>query len=396
MQIRQIIIVATGVGIVGGSVFLSSWLGGMKEAPEVRPAAEVKKYVTTDRVVYREIPTEIMAHGRVRAAHTLDAIAEVTGKMTEGSVPLKEGQKFSKGSLLYRIDDTEARLDLQSLKSNFLRDLAAILPDLKIDFSENYEAWDTYFQQISLEAPIPDLPEHRSVKEKTFLATRNIFSSYYAIKSAETNLRKYRIYAPFDGTIAEVQLQSGSFVNPGSRIARLMRSDKLEIKVDVDTDDIRWISMGAPASILTEDNKKEWKGRVVRIGDFVNESTQSIDVFLSVDNAPSDMYDGEYLKVKIPGQTVSRGMIIPRNALMNHDQVYILEDSTIRVQSVNLVRLNGESAIFNGLPEGSEVVVEPLINAHNNMKAYRRSSPGNDIDLELSGLKSSSETKSTP
>ncbi len=391
MQLRQIIIVVVGVSIIGGSFVLGNYLSNLKEEPEVKAVPEVKRYVQTDRVAYKELPTEIIAHGRVRSAHSLDAIAEVSGIMTRGSVPLKEGQKFSKGTLLYKIDDTEARLNLQSMKSNFLRDLAAILPDLKIDFNENFSAWEEYFQKISLDAPIPPLPEHKSTKEKTFLATRNIFSSFYGIKSAEVNLSKYRVHAPFNGAIAEVVLETGSFVNPGTRIARLIQSEQMEIKVDVSTDDIRWITIGSSGTILSEDNNQEWNGKVVRIGEFVNEATQSIDVFLSVDNTSDGMYDGEYLKVKIPGRTVPEGMEIPRAALINHDQVYTLEDSILRVKKVNLVKLNNETAIFNGLPEGSEIVVEPLINAHNNMKAFRKDNPGKDIDLEISEIDSTPE-----
>lgn len=391
MKLRQIIIVVVGIGIIGVSVVLSNWLATMKEEPEVREVAEVKRFVLTERVSYKEIPTEIIAHGRVRSAHSLDAIAEVSGVMTRGAVPLKEGQQFRKGTLLYKIEDTEAQLNLQSMKSNFLRDLAAILPDLKIDFNDNFSAWEAYFQQLSLEKPIPPLPEHVSTKEKTFLATRNIFSSYYGIKSAEVNLKKFRVYAPFNGAIAEVQLQSGSFVNPGTRIARLIHSDEMEIKVDVNTDDIRWITMGSSAIILSEKDNKEWTGKIARIGEFVNEATQSIDVFLSVDEVPEDMYDGEYLKVKIPGRTVEKGMTVPRSALFNNDQVYTLEDSVLQVKTVNLVKVNNETAIFNGLPEGSEIVVEPLINAHNNMKAFRKTAPGNDIDLEISEIDSAPE-----
>jgi membrane fusion protein, multidrug efflux system len=383
MRVRQILIVVTGIGIIGLSVWLSGWLGSMKEEPEMKPPVEVKKYVLTDKVAYSEIPTEIVSHGRVRTSHSLDAIAEVSGRMTQGVVPLKEGQKFSKGTLLYRIDDSETRLNLQSLKSNFLRDLAAILPDLKIDFNDNYAAWDSYFQKLTLDEPIPDLPAFKSAKEKTFLATRNIFSSYYNIRSAEVNLQKYRVYAPFDGAIAEVALQSGSYVTPGTRIARLIRSDKLEIMVDVNTDDIRWIEMGSPARVRAEEQNDEWSGKVVRIGEYVNESTQSINVFLAINGSEKPMYDGEYLEVKIPGKTVKEGMLIPRNAIFNNDQVYVLEDSLLKVNTINIVKINSETAIFNGLPEGSEIVVEPVVNAHNNMKAYRRTPTSKDIDREI-------------
>ncbi|UII30998.1 HlyD family efflux transporter periplasmic adaptor subunit [Fulvivirga ulvae] len=380
MKLRQIVIIAIGLFILIGSFFLSGMLGGMKEPPKVEPPVEVKKYVRTEPVSYKPIQTEIVAFGRVRTAESLDMIAEVSGRMSAGAVPLKEGQRFKKGTLLYKIDDTETRLNLQSQKSTFLKDLAAILPDLKIDFSDNYSAWENYFGSINLNESLPELPDYKSNKEKTFLATRNIFSSYYSIKSAEANLRKHRFYAPFNGTISSVNLQSGSYVNPGNNIGKLLRSDKLELRVDVATSDIDWIDIGSPTRIISE-NGQEWTGTVTRIGEFVNQQTQSIDVFISVKSGENRMYDGEYLKTIIPGKVVENGMIIPRNAIFNGNEVFVLNDSTLNVKQIKIHKLNAETAIFSGLKEQSDLVVEPLINAHNNMRAFKLESE-RDIDLE--------------
>lgn len=380
MKLRQVIIVSIGILILVSAFLISGVLSDMKEPPKVEEPKEIKKYVQTSPVQYRSIPTEIVAYGRVETAESLDMIAEVGGRMTSGSVVLKEGQSFRKGALLYKIDDTEARLNLQSDKSNFLKDLAAILPDIKIDFSDNYEVWSAYLNAIDLNKDLPELPKHTSAKEKTFLATRNIFGSYYSIKSKEANLKKFRFYAPFEGSISLVNLQSGSFVNPGSNIGKLLRSNKLELRVDVNTSDIDWIDMGAEASVISE-RGKVLKGRVTRIGEFINAQTQSIDVFIALEPGSDRIYDGEYLKASVPGRVVDRGMVIPRNAIFNNNEVFVLEDSLLKVKTITIHKLNNETAIFSGLVENSELVMEPLINAHNNMRAFKLEK-GSDIDIE--------------
>ncbi|MEQ8242664.1 HlyD family efflux transporter periplasmic adaptor subunit [Fulvivirga sp.] len=381
MKLRQVIIVGIGLTILFGSFILSGVLSSMKEPPEVKTPEEIKKYVKTEKVKYTSIPTEVMAFGRVKTAESLDLIAEVSGRMNANSIPLKEGQRFNKGALLYKIDDREARLNLQSQKSNFLKELAAILPDIKIDFSDNYEAWSKYFSAIDINKPLPELPEYKNDKEKTFLATKNIFSSFYTIKSAEVNLNKYSFYAPFGGVISMVDLQSGSFVNPGNKIGTILRSDKLEMKVDVSVSDIDWVELGSQAQVVTESGRV-WEGKVARIGEFVNQNTQSIDVFIAI-NSDKDrkIYDGEYLRSIIPGREVKSGMLVPRNAIFDGNKVFVLQDSLLKVEEIQIHKLNAESVVFSGLQEGSELVIEPLINAHNNMKAFKLEEK-EDIDIE--------------
>ena len=124
MKLRQIIIITVAVTIIGGAVGLSKFLGEQKEPPEKKEVKEFKKYVKTEVVNYANLKTQVVGYGRVQTAESLELIAEVPGKMTRAGLPLKEGQRFPKGVLLYTIDDTEAGLNLQAQKSNFLRDLA--------------------------------------------------------------------------------------------------------------------------------------------------------------------------------------------------------------------------------------------------------------------------------
>ncbi len=373
---------------------LAGFFAGQKEDPKDKRPQAVKKTVQTKKVNYQSLQTDVVSYGRVETAQTLDLLSEVSGRMYQGNVRLKEGQSFRKGDLLFYIDDKEPSLNLKSQKSNFLRDLAGILPDLKIDFSDNFDAWNGYFSSLDIEKKFAELPEVVSEKEKIFLATKGIYSSYYSIKSAEARLDKHRYYAPFAGSIMEVNLQSGSFINPGVSIGKVMRRGVHELKVSVETKDIPWIKTNSPVKIYSDEMNKYWDGEVSRISDFVNQNTQSVDVFIAIKSTGEKIYDGQFFQAAIPARTVKDGMIMPRNAIYNGNEVYVVQDTLLKARKINVIRLVNEEAIVNGLERGEDLVIEPLIGAYNNMVVEKRENK--DIDLELGVGQELSSTGQSP
>ncbi|MEM7552059.1 MAG: efflux RND transporter periplasmic adaptor subunit [Bacteroidota bacterium] len=371
MKTRQVVIVACGLLLLIGSVFLMQFLGSQKEEPEKEIPVIPVKAVKTEKVEYSSIPTLTTAYGRVISAEAIDIIAEKSGQILRGNTLLKAGRSFNKGELLFALEDTEVRLNLQSSKSNFLKDLASILPDLKIDFPDSYEKWNSYFKSVEIDKELPNLPNYDDPKEKTFLATQNILSSYYNIKSTEAGLRKYRVYAPFKGTITDVYLQSGSFVNPGGRVIRIIRTDRIEMRVSVEVDDIQWIKKGGKVDVYSQNGEEYWTGTVSRIGDFVNQTTQSIDVFVAINSLGKTIYDGQYLKAELKGKEIEEGAILPREAVFEGNKVYVLADTVLKVREIDIRKTNENTVVYNGLKQGTELVVEPLINAYNNMPAKK-------------------------
>jgi multidrug efflux pump subunit AcrA (membrane-fusion protein) len=350
---------------------LAGWLSSFKQEAANEPVPEIVKSVKTAPVIYGDVKTKIMGYGRVLAAETIDLVAEKSGLILRNNGRLKEGRDFRTGEIIFRIDDTEQQLSLQSQKSNFLRDLASVLPDIRIDFPESYDKWNQYFNAIVLDEPLPELPEYASEKEKTFMATKNIFSGYYDIKGTETALGKYIVYAPFNGTITEVFQQEGSVVNPGTRVATYIRTDKKELRIAVDVQNIEWIDKGTPAIIYDETENHQWTGRVSRMGDYLNPNTQSLDVFIEINPGRRKLYDGQYLKAQMEGAMVRNAAVIPREAVFNKNQVYVLNDSVLNVEEIEVARTDPSTVIYRGLKGGTEVVVEPLLNAFNNMKAQK-------------------------
>lgn len=211
MKTRQFIILGSALVLLIGAFFGMQYLTSLKKDPPRRKPQATKTFVQTRTVAYSQLPANIQAFGRVRTAQPLDLAAEVAGRLLPGQVTLREGASFSKGTVLFKVDDTEAKLTLQAAKSTFLKDIAAILPDLKIDYAARFATWESFFNAIEPNKPLPELPEPATNQEKTFLASRNILTSYYNILRQEANLEKYVIRAPFAGSITEVFLQEGGY-----------------------------------------------------------------------------------------------------------------------------------------------------------------------------------------
>lgn len=367
---RKLISFVLVVLILGGALYFFTVLAGQKTDPPQRKKAENKNYVKVKQFTPQTVETTIEAYGRVSSSQQIDLIAEVGGKLLGGGIPLKEGQSFTKGQLLCRIYNEEQKLNLKAQKSRFLNTLASVLPDLKIDFSDNFQTWQKYFELIELEGDIPDIPSPKSSKEKTFLATKNILSDYYAIKSAEENLKKYTIYAPFNGSIRQVNLQTGSVVNPGANIAALIRTDELELEIACEIRDIDFVEIGKKVDVIAESpNYQKWEGRVSRISDFVDANTQSIGVFISVKNKKSnDVREGSFLLASIPGKKVDGAVRVPRSILKNKNEVFVVKDSVLQTRQVTVHKLNENSAVISGLVEGDVYVTDMPSNASENMK----------------------------
>lgn len=361
---RKIIVIVSVLVILGIAFGLMGYLSAQKEDPEQKELKEIVRKVDALKVEYSDLQSEIVATGRLRAQNVVDVISEVQGELIKGNIPLKKGQSFRKNDIIAKIFDDETELNLKAAKSRFLNGIANILPDFKIDYPESYPVIKEFFDKIEINKPLPDLPEIKSEQEKIFLASRNILNDYFTIKSSEVRLSKYKIKAPFNGSFTDVMLEVGAIANPGSRIARIISTDAHELEVPVEVNEVKWLRKGNKVKVSSGDGQSMWNGEIVRIADFVDPSTQSVSVFVSIiPEKGKPLYEGQYLRAYFKGYTINNAMEIPRRAVFNSNMVFVVNDSVITKKEINVIKVNQESLIFNGLEPGSVVVAEPLVGA---------------------------------
>ncbi len=364
-----IVTTITVVVLLGFSYQVMAYLIGLrKDPPKPLPIVPTRS-VIAQKVYYSTITSPVTGDGRVISTQEVMVSAEVRGKILEGDVPFKEGQQFKKDDVLIRIYDKDTAFSLKSRKSSFLQKIAGILPDIKVDYSGSYQNWMNFFRAIDIDMDLPDLPEVGSEQEKIFIASRSILTEYYSIKGDEINLKKHIIHAPFSGTFTDVFMEVGAIANPGGTLAKIIRTDSLELEIPIETTDARWIEIGDLVEVISRDESTLWEGRVVRKSSFVDMTTQSMSVFVGLSpEKEKPLFEGQYLKAVFPGKANENVMEIPRNAVFNTNEVFTVEDGKLMKHTITISKINEKTLIFTGLEEGIELVVEPLVNALENSR----------------------------
>lgn len=361
------------------SILLAGFLAmlgllNLQSEPAKRSTAPPVKSVQTHVVRLTDVPTEIIAYGRVASAQPVELFSEVAGTLFDGDLPFQPAQSFKKGNLLLRIDDRQARLELNSRKSELLTALAALLPEIKIDFPEEYRVWQNYFDACDFDRQLPTLPEAANEKIKLFLARFNVYRLYFAVRDLEIKLEKHRIYAPFAGSIISANLRSGSTARNGTLLGKIINLEQLEVEVPLPASDIRWIDYDQPVTFSSSETPGTWSGKINRVGSTIDTRTQTVQVFISIaDGDRTSHLNGAFLKVEIPGLCIADAVSIPHRALYEQSYVYLITDGKLAYREVTVARRETNTVIVNGgLAGGDTLVVEALQGVAPGMPARSR------------------------
>ena len=336
---------------------LMKYFISLKEDPRRRSVIEMDRFVNAQKIVYETIEAPVKSGGRIISLSNVELIAEASGKILKGDIELKKGASFKAGDVLFTIYPNEVSLALKASKSRFLNTLANMLPDISIDYNEYEDAFRKFFSSIDLDKDLPDFPVIDSDKLKLFLSSKNVLSEYYNIKIGELQLKRHSFVAPFSGSITNVNLETGSYTNTGGRIASVIRTDIMEMEVPLDIYDADWAKIGDKVIIVSKERGLTWDGIVVRKSKFVDENTQSQIIFVRIGNGTNSL------------QPVKNVMEIPRNAVTNSNEVFLIKNGRLTKTQINIVKSNESTLLFNGLNTGDTIVTQQLIGVSEGLPA---------------------------
>lgn len=369
-MVRKVIVIIVGLLLAALFFYAAGIIG---KAPEEKKEVQKKTPARTVPILIaknKAIQTQVPIFGKLQAYRKVELFSEVSGMLDETSKPFKEGVNFAEGSLLLQLDDQEARLNLQAQRAALLTSITQMMPDLKTDYTDNFEAWNNYRKNFDVTEKTPDLPKPKSDREKSLVTMRNIYNQYYTIRSLEERLSKYRIYAPFSGEITMSAIDKGSFVRTGQKIGELMNTANYELAAAVPLKDLDFIKVGDKVKLRSEDISGEWTGTIRRMSNSVESNTQTVKLFVEVRGA--QLRENMYLSGYINANTISEVVEIPRKLVErreNGEAVYVLRDSSLQLQAVQTVRRSEKMALVRGIPDGTKLLGEPLTGIFEGMKA---------------------------
>ena len=350
--------------------FVGNLLSEMKSPPPRREAYQAVAEVDVIRVSNGSVNTSLNVQGQLVAFDKIDLFAEVSGTLIQSSRPFKVGSYFPKGSHLLRIEDEEARLTILSQKANLLNAITQMMPDFKVDYPESYDHWQGYLDSFDIEGPLHEFPQPADRQERFFIASRDLYSQYYNIRSAEERLSKYQIVAPFSGVITDASIHPGALVRNGQKLGELMSTGAYELEALVPLSDLSYIGRGNPVELHSDDIEGSWTGSVSRINDQVDPGTQTVRVFVRVSGR--DLKEGMYLKGEIEAQEIEEAVRLPREALVDQRAVYAVRDSVLELRQVNVLKVDPQFVILRGLKDGETILESPLPGAFDGMRVKVR------------------------
>jgi multidrug efflux pump subunit AcrA (membrane-fusion protein) len=366
MKARQVYIIF-GILILIGGYIASRWIAGLKEAPAKEKEEAVARKLPVIRFHPDTVASTVPISGRVRAARKVEVYAEVSGILKNGSHPFKAGIRFRKGETLVSMADRELRMDLKAQKSQFLNAITELLPDLKLDFPDAHKRWKAYLDRLEVGAPIPPLPEVKKKQVKYFVASRNLFDRYYSIKSREVRLGKYRIEAPFSGVLTASNIDPGTLVRNGQKLGEFIDPDSYELVASVGVKDLQTIEEGDPVRIRSSELQGEWKGRIARINHRIDPGTQSIEVYIPLEDPK--LKEGMYMEGRIEGSEFHDAVKLPRKLLQEERYVWTVRDSTLSRKEVELLHTLPDEVVVRGIDEKDQLIEQPFPGAYKGMPA---------------------------
>lgn len=366
LSLRKTLIFLIGIGILVGSGYAAKTIAEKKAPPKKKEnPAPVIREVAVFQATNGKVSSEMEVQGSLIAYNKVDIFAEVTGMLENTAKPFKVGSYFKKGEILLDIEDDEARLNILSQKSNLVNAITLIMPDLKIDYPQSFQQWKAYLDKFNVETSVLPLPKPLNDQEKYFIATKNLASQYYAIKSAEKRLGKYTVYAPFSGVISEAMINPGSLVRAGQKMGSLMGTGDYEMQATVSLEDLKFIKTGTKVQLYSDAAAGNWTGTVRRVSDMIDANTQSVLVFIGVKG--KGLREGMYLKGKLNTRAVDNAISLPLDLLVNQNQVYVVDNDKLRLQEVEVLNTDATNAVVQGLPEGALLVKNQLVGAFEGM-----------------------------
>ena len=378
MKTRQVLIIIM-IFIIGFIIAIVSSMSyeagvsfGEANAEQIRSSKtktitsiETKKYTPAKYFTNKLIPIKVKTSGRVIAGKIINLSSEVQGKLQSNITRIK-GTNFKKGELIYSIQNKDAQLMLAARKSNYLSSWVKCLPDLATDHSNEYDKWNTFFKNINVDQPLPNIPDFNTTKEKNFIISRSLLSEYLNIRSDEFKLTKYKQYAPFNGSIVESYSDDGAVINPGSPVIQIFRTNQLEIEIPISVKFMKNIKTGSNVSLFN--NEIEFDGIVTRKGEFINANTQSIPVYVKPVNY-DELYFGMYLDAEFEFESSKNAIKIPRDAIFFNNQIYIINNDSLLISKTVKIRSKEEkSVIVTNIKDSTLIATEAIVNAKERMK----------------------------
>ena len=343
-------IVASLVIIAGifGAVEL---LGIKAEANKLQGELAPMPVLTTwlERQNSYEVPATFT--GTVEAGQQLSLSFQVSGEIE--TIMVEEGDRVSKGQALARLDTERLEATIAQLKA----DIAAREADLELSILTEER------QKSLVDDGFTSKQRFDEARLGTFSANARLKAAKAALQSAQVDLNRSTLRAPFDGLIAARRSDAGFVSQVGTPTLDLIETGTTRARVGLPPELAREMNKGDVVTIQLGD--RDIKATVIAVRPDIDPLTRSKSVLFSLEEQATALSYGDLVRLKLKRTIKEEGFWIPATALRAGERglwlIYLVDgksrEGRVSPEAVEILYSNGTNAFVRGnIPAGARLV----------------------------------------
>ncbi|HEY0172779.1 MAG TPA: efflux RND transporter periplasmic adaptor subunit [Pyrinomonadaceae bacterium] len=391
------LVAALGLGAAscGGSSAQANKKGETPAAAATPQAVDV----TTAPAVARDLPRFIEATGSLAADEQTDVAPIVGGRVVSVGVDL--GSFVQKGQVIAQLDAGDARLRLEQAQaalaqanSNVAQAEARIglragqrFDPVRVaevgaaragfDLAEkNLRRHEQLLESgdISRAAYDQQRAQRDQLREQYQAALAQANQSYAAVQTAraatqaarvsveqaQKGVRDVTIYSPISGFVTERTADVGEFVSTSMKIATVVRTNPLRVRIDVPEQAIATVRPGQSVSVsVSTYPDRSFAGRVARVSPNVSQQSRTLTVEAEVQNGENLLKPGQFATIRVLMPQSDPAVLVPSRAVRTDGttaRVFVIRDGVAQERLVATGRQDGDLVEVKGNVTADELV----------------------------------------
>jgi membrane fusion protein (multidrug efflux system) len=287
----------------------------------------------------------IKSSGTLRPDEEVDLSFETSGKIVE--INFTEGTRVKKGNLLAKINAQPLQAQLQKLQAELKMAQAK-------EFRQRSLLGRDAISQESYDQIVTDV--------QTINADINLIKAQISM----TELR-----APFDGIIGLRYLSEGSYTNPATKIAKLIKISPLKIEFSIPEKYASEIQIGYPITFSIDGISTLFNASVYAIDPKIDITTRTIVLRALYANSKEEIKSGRYAGITLELSKIDNAIAIPTEALipeMEGEKVFIYKNGKAQSVKVTIgLRTESKIQIVEGLKFGDTLLTTGILQLRQNL-----------------------------
>lgn len=361
-----LVILFTGVTVI---VVLE--LAKPEPAPAPPPPEPAKIAVAVASAQPQTMRLSVVTQGTVAPKREISLIAEVSGRIISVSEQFVSGGYFEPQQTLLQIDDRDYQVALLRAQAR-LADAQRLLAEEQGLASQARREWRELGSQTANDLFMRK-PQLASAKAGVAFAEADL-------AKAKLDIERTAVTVPFNGRVKAIYANLGQYVAAGTALADVYDSSAYEVRLPFTEKQAALIDLPfahaqpvaaaqkLPQVILRSEfagTAHQWQAKLVRTEAYIDPDSRTYYAIAELSTAPDSVGElgpppGLFVDAYIEGKELDNVLRLPRQALVQRDQILILDaDQRTVLKTVKVLRKT-QSHVWIKVPlaAGTHIVLE--------------------------------------